>query len=653
MEKRNAMRKNNSQAMLIAVGILLVWTAAFGDNLVRNGDFSLVENDKLAAWSIPPAGHYSHDKGGGINGSPGLRFENADVASQRPGYSGQALPLRNGKVYDFSAWIRARKSTAPGAKFGAFVMVEVITTNNVWLCEYRSGEVADTKGEWVQVKGTTPPIPANAGRCYIRAVVQGAGTAAFDNVAATPREEKPVWAIDSSAYQDTAWAGKVRFDARLGIEDAGKPLDAYRAVFAIADGKGATRRVPATAFTLQRASVELAVADLPLGTYPVSFELRAADGKKDVIGEATLDFTRTAGDPGRKVRIDEHNRFIVDGKPFFPLGFYHGNVPTNVLEEYCKGPFNCVLPYPSIPRSEFDLCQQRGLKVISCLIGYRRGFRNWEIPFQETQADADRAVVQRVRDVMDHPALLGWYLFDEAPINERDRLVARRDLIRRLDPDHPSFAVFCQKDAFPEYRGTCDVMGVDPYPIPHHPVGWAAEHARAASAAQRGGPVLQVVQAFDWGWEGSKAKDNRLPTYEEARSMAWQGIANGASGVIFYIWPNLRRHLKGADFDREWGAYCKLAGEISSVMPVLLAEPAANATGYPAGLSGRAWQRKDVYWLLVANETREDRVAKLRLPKRFKDFRSALGEAETSIDGEGIELELPPLGVALLGFKEP
>ena len=637
---------------MMMAGFVSAWTAVCGENPVKNGEFSLVENGKPTDWSIPSSGLYRLDRGGGINGSPGLRFENTDVKSQAPGYSGQVVPLRNGKVYDFSAWIRAQKSSAPGAKFGAFVMVEVISTNNVWLCEYRSSSVTDTKGEWVQVKGSTPPIPANGGRCYIRAVVQGAGTAAFDNVAVMPREEKPVWAIDSSVYQDTAWTGKVRFDARLGIEDAGKPLNAYRAVFAIADGKGSTRRVPATSFTLRRASVELDVADLPIGTYPVSFELRSADGKNTVIGDASLDFTRTTVAPSWKVRIDEHNRFIVDGKPFFPLGFYHGNVPQDVLETYCKGPFNCVLPYPSIPRSEFDLCQKYGVKVISCLIAYRRGFKNWEIPLQETQADADRAVIQRVREVMDHPALLGWYLFDEAPINERDRLIARRDLIRRLDPDHPSFAVFCQKDAFPEYRGTCDVMGVDPYPIPHHPVGWAAEHARAASAAQHGGPVLQVVQAFDWGWEGSKTPGNRLPTYEEVRSMAWQGIANGASGVIFYIWSNLRRHLKGADFDREWGAYCRLAKEITELMPVLLSVPAENATGFPEGLSGRAWRRKDVYWLLVANETRDERAARLRLPNRFGDFRSVLDGTGIRFDGEDIELKLPPLGVAMLGFKE-
>lgn len=44
--------------------------------------------------------------------------------------------------------------------------------------------------------------------------------------------------------------------------------------------------------------------------------------------------------PKRGLKLDDHQRCIVDGKPFFPLGMYSGKVTKDWIDTYAKGPFN-------------------------------------------------------------------------------------------------------------------------------------------------------------------------------------------------------------------------------------------------------------------------------------------------------------------------
>ena len=66
----------------------------------------------------------------------------------------------------------------------------------------------------------------------------------------------------------------------------------------------------------------------------------------------------------RHAYIDEHNRLIFHGKPFFPLGMYWSSVNADHLNIYGQSAFNCLMPYDSPNRKQMDLCHERGLKVI-------------------------------------------------------------------------------------------------------------------------------------------------------------------------------------------------------------------------------------------------------------------------------------------------
>lgn len=630
-------------ASMLALGSACasVWVVSASE-FVQNGGFG----EGVKWWSIPPSGLYKFENNGGYNGSQGLVFINTDVKKTAPGYPGQALKLKPGQQYKFTGRVRAKKSSAEGAEFKVFMLIDVKGADGKWMCEYWSETVSDTSNDWIRVNGKTSPLPPEGVTFSVRPIAVGAGEAAFDELSVEQLETDPVQAIASSVYRDTAWTGKVRFDAHLAIDTGRTPISAFKASFSFPDDKGATVKVPAESFDELGAAITIDVAELPMGAYPVSFELR--DLTNALIGSKTLTFTRTAERPARKVWIDEHNRCVIAGKPFFPLGFYHSNITPEILDIYCKGPFNCVLPYMSISREQFDNCHKRGIKVIPCLTTFHPGAKYCPINGIETQEDADRAVIARVNALKDHPATLAWYLTDEAPVSELPQLIARNKLIKEIDPDHPTYSVYCQIDQVRNYRLTCDVLGTDIYPIAAKPVGLASVFARTTQKGAGGGPIWQVPQAFAWKWFGRTGENSRMPTKAESRSMAWQCVANGANGVIFYCFHHMIDDQPRADFNRDWEDYCAIAAEISPFIPVFLADPAQNATGYEDGkTSGRAWIKDGETHLLVVNETREPVKTGLNLSDKYASINPSLDKVEPVLDGDRLSFELPGLGVAM------
>ena len=94
-------------------------------------------------------------------------------------------------------------------------------------------------------------------------------------------------------------------------------------------------------------------------------------------------------------------------------------------------------------------------------------------------------------------------------------------------------------------------------------------------------PMWQVPQVFDWaGYKKGPDRDQyRAPTLDEMRAMAWQCIAAGANGLIFYSYFDLYKMDKKDSFEKRWKE-CLRNGrdEIKRYIPVLLSiEPCAAA----------------------------------------------------------------------------
>jgi hypothetical protein len=387
--------------------------------------------------------------------------------------------------------------------------------------------------------------------------------------------------------------------------------------------------------------MELSAARLRPGPATLRASLRKAQGDVELASQKwpLRKLSRTEAER-LKVYVDQHNNLIVDGKPFFPLGWY-GSVNEQHLLELADSPFNCLLAYGTdqVPRDKMlsflDLMHRHGMKLVYCMndvyptATYFAG-KSWE-GIAGNQAIAE-AVVRAYRE---HPAILGWYLNDELP---RELLPSLKDYYQRardLDPNHPCLIVLCNRRDFPLFPPTTDILGVDPYPIPREPVTLVSEFADAANNAVRGAqPVWLVPQAFAWYQYNSKNPDRghipganelatgRAPTFDEARCMTYLALTHGAKGLLYYCYYDLRMLPQ---YGQMWAWMQQIAAEVKSLSPVLLApdEPTPPLTHPPdAPIHLRLKQFDGRLYLLAVNSATNAYDVELslrrRLPSRLK-----------------------------------
>jgi len=288
---------------------------------------------------------------------------------------------------------------------------------------------------------------------------------------------------------------------------------------------------------------------------------------------------------GLRVYIDEHNNAIVDGKPFFPLGFY-GNGNVAQMREVADSPFNCLLDYGTNHKSKADMLayldelQQRGLKLIYCLNDVYPAATYYKDKTWEGVSGNDAIAEAVVKAYRDHPALLAWYLNDELPKAMAPDLTDYYQRVRAADPGHPCYIVLCNMSELTYFTGTTDVMGVDPYPIPMSPVTRVSDWMERANAATLDHmPTWLVPQSFAWYQHHPKGSDRarlpseedlrtgRAPTYEEGRCMTYLALAHGAKGLVYWCYYNMRQLPQ---YEEMWGWMKRLGAEVKELSPVLL-----------------------------------------------------------------------------------
>ncbi len=310
------------------------------------------------------------------------------------------------------------------------------------------------------------------------------------------------------------------------------------------------------------------------------------------------------------VRIDRRTRgLVVDGKPFFPFGFYvhKGRFyddplgPEYVLDLEAPHKFNLVCPYHN-----FDLGFRREKRPTierfldrADAVGLKMHYDIRKLCCAKPTSEIEAAILDEVRHYRSFPAVLCWYLADE-PAGQRipaERFLGMYPRIRRTDPYHPTTMVFCIPAKAPEYLEALDIVMVDPYPIPNQPVTRVAQTLDSVRAALPPGmPLWCVPQAFGGG-EGW----GREPTPEEERCMTYLAILHGATGIQYFIRrPPMNNPFTGA----LWGEIRRMASEIRELTPLLLSpspRPEVRVTAPAVGVEAAAYRRSRQVLILVVN----------------------------------------------------
>jgi hypothetical protein len=278
-----------------------------------------------------------------------------------------------------------------------------------------------------------------------------------------------------------------------------------------------------------------------------------------------------------EVKIDRlTGGLIVNNLPFFPFGFYcYSPVqPTLPEEEVVKG-FNLISPYQRILPETFserkaymDRCAQIGMKVNYNLLSVSGGggVNSSLNGFSDEQKR--ELLISEIKAIMDHPALLAWYISDE-PNGSKippETIEEIYRVVKETDPWHPVSVVFMAPfTPASKYTDGLDIVMADPYPIPDYPVTVAGDAAALLKKEFNGrNPVWIVPQAFGGGenWK-------REPTIQEIRSMTYQAIIKGATGIQYFIRNGLNSFPKSS---ATWGECGRMSLEINSITPWLLSD---------------------------------------------------------------------------------
>jgi len=625
-----------------------------GPNLAPNPGFETVSaSSRLPdGWRADPA-VFARDTNHVRFGSASLRFANRDPGAYR--LCSARVAAGPGLKYTFGAWIKTRGIT--GDDSGATLCLEWADSNGRWLGGVYPSGVKGTR-DWTRVEQPVAHVPTNAVRvvlsCYVRKGMTG--EAWFDDV----RLQRVVDASLDTVLVSPAYRGRVTGEgptnavvrAFVNPESfRGLELGDIRLLATLRDALGRAVYTHAVPTRRNRREYDLLfpVGELLPGTYEA--EVRLVSRAGDVRDMTTHRLVRVPDDFTAKVRVDEQRRLLVDGTPFFPLGMYWGTINEGDLDTFADSPFNCLMPYGSPTREQMDLAHGRGLKVIYSVKDMYAGSR-WCPKSIEDAADEERLVRAKLRAFRDHPALLAWYLNDELPQTYMPRLEAHQRWVEEDDPHHPTWVVLYQYRQVRDYIRTFDVIGTDPYPIARKPASmagdWTAETHRQVCGAR---PLWQVPQSHNWGNYRGHEKGARSPTYDEMRSMAWQCICEGANGIVFYSFFDLKKNAD-VPFEEQWGRLKRIAAEIDRWAPALLSvEPVAGADiagqTVPGWMRWRAHRADGRIYLFVVNDGDGEGPVTFNVPKGCVSVTTGSAERVLSVSDGTFSDTLPRLAVRI------
>lgn len=364
--------------------------------------------------------------------------------------------------------------------------------------------------------------------------------------------------------------------------------------------------------------------------------------------------------PGSHVTFREDRVMLVEGKPFYPLGTYRD--PSDSIRTFdgiAQAGFNLTHDYlfehgpqdVAVARAYLDEAHQRGLKVFM------------GIPRSKIRQEDYLRIENWVVSLMDHPALLLWYLMDEPELQGVSPTAMRslRQVVRATDPFHPTAAVYCYPDMFQQWQGSHDVQWHDPYPLPSGPLTDVEKYVRRARQSEgERGPAWTVLQGFDYRYAHARERYRAMdkfgppdqPSREQTRAMAFLALAEGTDGLVWYWLPKSAYHIV-EDAPTTWQGIVETVQLMKKLEPWLLADKSASDQAIGASEPFRVWTRQVDGRRVLAIVNASDQSANFPLPfpdlglEQVTDFETGLPAA---IQGRERHLTLEPWQVRIVAF---
>lgn len=343
-----------------------------------------------------------------------------------------------------------------------------------------------------------------------------------------------------------------------------------------------------------------------------------------------------APNPAQTV-VDIDRTFLVNGKPFFPLGIYHTNGEYQRIAEIG---FNTIQFWKWESRTD-SYGRETGL---SKAVG-----EGLHLLF-ESNHHGEKVFRTCVQNYGRQPGVLMWYVADE-PGNAAELLLSQRQRWwHDADNQHPTFLASCREDLFDIHQRYTDVFAFDPYgskETPFDAVEKTVRWFRKAKQATNGRkPLVCVPHAFP------SAKG-------VLRAVAYVSLVHDARGIIWYCWKQTgggpvgvglhqypERQEEHKELLAEIKAMCKNGGLLS---PRRRCFEAGAIHGIVCGDA-----RKGDRFILLVNTSDKTATASLEIPelKGRKELKEPFNSNKAhSLTGDNkISVELPPYATCVYQF---
>jgi len=493
---------------------------------------------KIAGWS------YSGN--GGRNGT-------GAAVLTRKGFSGpltsiQLDSLKPGVLYRLTVWVRPENLQSDGKSRNYGACCIEFVKDGKWMSGYYP-QAADTTGKWQKrtlefmVK---PKAEQTSIVLYIRKGFKG--TLYFDDVtleeAGDPRAAVLVTAPSQLTFYGTSGELKISGCASqpgkksLSLDISGAGIDLRTTIKEFAPGEF---RLPLKNMTPGKMTVKMVLLD---------------QKNRSIIARSEVNLS-VRSDGRQKSIFDSSGNLCIDGKKFLPIGIFGGFAGVEDLKKISDAGFNTILNYSSFgmdfgskgsSRLEtmtkaLDEIQKHNLKVLFSLKDQYPGMSNAVDRIDHT-AGIDEVVKYTVKNLKDHPALLGWYISDENNRSEIPAMLALRELVAENDPDHPAVTLTFREGDLPAYACSGDVIAVDNYPIVRENEKELFSLVKLIKMAKLGKtPVWMVPQIFNWGVYRAKNQEEFTrfvyPSGKEIKTMIASAVLLGCKGFIFYSYSDI------------------------------------------------------------------------------------------------------------------
>lgn len=234
-----------------------------------------------------------------------------------------------------------------------------------------------------------------------------------------------------------------------------------------------------------------------------------------------------------------------------------------------------------------------------------------------SERSALRAMEEVMKGVRNHPALLAWWIKDEADHDDptwgapEEFVQQLYNAQKRADPKRPAFVNFqgWKPQQYPRYLDAADIVGFDLYPIGQGktagPIGVFADRMRDEVKGRR------ALWAIVEGHEGIHRKKMGRPlTKQETLVQGYMALVHGMQGVFWYI-GNEGAYIDPSEIPGVWSGMSQFANEVlgeDGIEPFLvppakavrLARSGENGLSSNARVHAALFEKKDGSRLLVA-----------------------------------------------------